>query len=368
MSLCVLNGIFDGCEVTAGSREHIIPNAIGGRLSSDKLICNSCNNKSGSAWDAVLCNQYTILCVWFGVSRERGNVPNCSVENEIGEISIISNDGKIQPKKPTFSSKKINENECEITVKANNHKDAKKIISSFCKKNNLQPDFTTLQHREVLFNDHGGDTKFSFDLSGPQIGRSVAKMMYLYSLHVGVDRESMKDVFKYLSAESNVQPFGPYYDVDLILKRPENIPIHVISVCGKNNRIIGYIELFGLFKYVFNLSSDYHGNDFCHTYALDPVSGDILDATICFDRINSSVEQYLKPEVSTVKKFESWLTDKLPFYKKSWDESNKQHHQQVILQQVKRELALKSFTSEEELDIEIGKIVDKIFEEKTQEK
>ena len=39
------------------SEEHIIPNAIGGKLKSNKLICKKCNNQLGNDIDYKLTKQ-----------------------------------------------------------------------------------------------------------------------------------------------------------------------------------------------------------------------------------------------------------------------------------------------------------------------
>lgn len=34
------------------TKEHVIPNALGGRKKTVEFICNTCNNKLGEKWDA----------------------------------------------------------------------------------------------------------------------------------------------------------------------------------------------------------------------------------------------------------------------------------------------------------------------------
>ncbi|TKF82738.1 hypothetical protein FCV67_27020, partial [Vibrio sp. F13] len=81
----------------------IIPNGIGGRKTNDNLICNHCNNESGRRWDALLCNQFKLLNVLFGITKERGDDRFVNItDRENGEQSVLSTDGKIQPRKPTF--------------------------------------------------------------------------------------------------------------------------------------------------------------------------------------------------------------------------------------------------------------------------
>ncbi len=359
--MCVLNGIFDGCEGDSGSLEHIIPNAIGGRLSSNKLICRNCNSESGNRWDAVLCNQFTSLCVFFGVTRERGDVPNLILSNKDGEQNVISFDGRFQPRKPEFSQDHINGNETRITVKSNNQKEAKKIIKSLCNKNKYKADISTMEHRETLCAGQGLDTTLSFDLAGPEVGRSIAKMMYLYSLEVGLEKGSARNIYDYLSVSNAPQCYGPYYDEDIVVNRPDNIPLHIVSLCAKNNKVIGYIELFGLFKYIFNISDAYTNIDICESYCVDPQSGRELDVVIDYGKIEKEVCEYLAPDRTTGLKSDKWLGEKMPIFMEPWLSKNKEHTLKVIQEEVWNEISSLKFLTEAELEAAIEAVLDKKF-------
>ncbi|MBB3212453.1 5-methylcytosine-specific restriction endonuclease McrA [Herbaspirillum sp. Sphag1AN] len=47
------------------SKEHIIPNAIGGKKKVSGFICKSCNNKAGETWDAELASQLNWFSLFF---------------------------------------------------------------------------------------------------------------------------------------------------------------------------------------------------------------------------------------------------------------------------------------------------------------
>ena len=63
-----------GCEITNrnDSEEHVIPQAIGGKLSVWGFVCKSCNDRTGRKWDSVLTQQLNPLSLFFGIVRERG--------------------------------------------------------------------------------------------------------------------------------------------------------------------------------------------------------------------------------------------------------------------------------------------------------
>lgn len=53
------------------SAEHIIPNAIGGKLKSKDLICKKCNNKLGHNTDNELAKQLEFFTNFLNINRER---------------------------------------------------------------------------------------------------------------------------------------------------------------------------------------------------------------------------------------------------------------------------------------------------------
>lgn len=65
------------------SVEHIIPNAIGGKLKSKELICKKCNSKLGRSTDNELAKQLEFFTNFLNINRERGK-PNDIIFTEKG--------------------------------------------------------------------------------------------------------------------------------------------------------------------------------------------------------------------------------------------------------------------------------------------
>lgn len=55
--------------------------------------------------------------------------------------------------------------------------------------------------------------------------------------------------------------------------------------------LLGYIELYSWLRIVLCLSETYSGNDFRHTYAIDPTTGDEVDIAIYFDLSVSEIRE-----------------------------------------------------------------------------
>jgi hypothetical protein len=243
MKKCALSGLFKDCEGVANSKEHIIPNFLGGRKKAI-CICTSCNNKAGEEWDAELANQLNILCILFCTSRERGDRPTQSLPNFDGRQLLFSSDGKIKPKIPSYTIKELDGSKVEIHIEANNKKEAKKMKDGLFRKHKLESSSESYSEKRVL---SPWESILSIDVSGPRAGRSLVKSVYLFGIISGLDRNQFSLAWNYLSQTPDPSPqcFGPYYDTDLIKNRPLDIPLHAIAIkgCANEKILFGYVEL-----------------------------------------------------------------------------------------------------------------------------
>ena len=58
------------------SREHIIPQSIGGTRTVGSFICRECNSTSGQTWDSDLFDQLRYFCLKFDIARQKGATPS----------------------------------------------------------------------------------------------------------------------------------------------------------------------------------------------------------------------------------------------------------------------------------------------------
>lgn len=65
-------------EITSENEteEHILLNAIGGKLKSKKLICKGCNSDLGNKIDNSLARQLNPIANLLDIKRDRGNPQN----------------------------------------------------------------------------------------------------------------------------------------------------------------------------------------------------------------------------------------------------------------------------------------------------
>ena len=250
------------------TKEHIIPNAIGGRRKVSGFICDDCNNKSGSNWEAELAKQLNPLSLLFDVKRERGKAPSQVFEMLSGEKIKLHNNGEMEQALSTY--KKNQAGGVHMTV--GNQKEAKKRIKDIKKKRpEANIDF------QMKHETHYPSEPINIDLSfgGLSAGRSLVKSALAVVFACDIDPHCCEQALCYLKNDDAEPCFGYFYSSDPIIDRPIGMPIHCIYVKGDpvENLIIGYVEFFGYQRVALCLSNNYQGKFFEGYYVINPLDG-----------------------------------------------------------------------------------------------
>ena len=125
-----------GKEITEKnkSEEHIILNALGGRLKSSKLLCVDCNSNFGDKEDAALAKQMEFFATHLNIKRERGDLQNIEMTKEDSGVKyLVSPDGIPFLKHPIVEKKEC-DGKLEVEVRANNEKEALAILTNLQRK------------------------------------------------------------------------------------------------------------------------------------------------------------------------------------------------------------------------------------------
>jgi hypothetical protein len=183
--------------------------------------------------------------------------------------------------KPVFKEE-ASEAEVKIHINARNMKEAKQMLSGLNRKYpsvNLEEIINSAEAKSSYCPD-----MFQFNLSfgGQNSGRSIVKSAFSLAVESGVSPCECEHAREYLLNEDGEACFGYYYEKDLVINRPDGIPLHCVYVQGdsSNKLILAYIEFFGTQRMVACLSSNYSGKDFTNSYSIDPVSGNQLNLDI----------------------------------------------------------------------------------------
>lgn len=273
------------------TKEHIIPNAIGGRKKIKGFICNICNNKSGDDWDSELAKQLNPLSLFFGISRDRGNTPSQTFETTGGDKLQLNAEGSMDIHKPEYTKTSLDSG-IQISINARSMKEAKRMLKGV-KRKYPQVNIEDLLGNAKTKSSYCPDMlKFNLSFGGQNPGRSIVKSALALAVYSGVDPKLCEHARAYLLDDDAEACFGYYYEKDLLLKRPEGVPLHCVTVVGSptTKQLLGYVEYFGVQRMVICLSSSYAGDEFTNTYAINPINGKKLDIVVDLILSNEDIQ------------------------------------------------------------------------------
>ena len=171
------------------TKEHIIPNAIGGRKKVIGFICLTCNSESGSGWDGELTKEIEPLSLLIGISRQRGNVPPQEFSTAGGESVQVKVDGTWTIGKPRVTESR-DENITRIHIRARDKSDYLRILKGLRKK------YPQLRDRDDLMASYRESSYYSDDPIGIELPyclgqskaeRSLVKSALALTFDAGVD-------------------------------------------------------------------------------------------------------------------------------------------------------------------------------------
>lgn len=274
------------CEEPIGvendSREHVIAEAIGGRLTVKGFICARCNTETGHTWDATLASQLHPLSLIFDVKRQRGATPGLKITTTAGEELVINADGPYTLAKPSFTEEKTSEGAVTIKISARSKEEAKRILVGVKRKYPSIDADRMLADAQMSTSYPEGMVHHRLEFGGESSGRSIVKSVLAMAYHAGVPPGLCHDALEYLRKSSAVPCFGYYYETDLVAARPPEVPINCVSVEANPDTglILGYAEYFGVRRVVVCLGRGYTGAPIRACYAIDPRTGGTLELSI----------------------------------------------------------------------------------------
>lgn len=267
------------------SKEHIIPNAIGGKKKTAGFICNECNNKRGERWDADLAKQLNWFSLVTGISRQRGAPPKQIVQTVEGDKYWLLSDGSFFPEGRPYSEEDIN-GSVKISITTKTIAEAKQHLKGISRKHPKFDVERALNELEIKTDYLKSPLHVSLSLGGPDAGRSLVKTAYAFASACGVANSACNKALQYLLDEKleNI-PFGLAYLSDLIQSRPKDKIFHCVSLHGDpgTKLLWSYIEYFGIFRVVVLLSDSYSGQIKNEVYSIDPIDGSSVGVKVKSD-------------------------------------------------------------------------------------
>ena len=287
-TLCLAELTDENC-----TREHIIPNSVGGIEKVERFICRRCNSGTGDSWDAALAAQFNWLSVMVGIVRDRKEPPPERVATVSGEEFLLHPDGRMQPAKFKYQEVKDGET-TRISFAARTLKEARKKISEIARRYPRFNQNEALANAKVETSYLNEPLKVNLQFGGPLAGRSVVKTALAFAFKVGIDPHSCKGAIDFLHDDS-APPlcYGMSYLIDIVKGRPANAVFHCVAVYGSkaDGKLLGYVEYFGLARWLILLSDGYDGPDLDEAYAINPTTGKPIEISMSWHLSKEAIDE-----------------------------------------------------------------------------
>jgi hypothetical protein len=277
------------------SKEHVIPNSIGGRLKTADFICKSCNSTYGGSWDSELAKQLNWFSHALAISRETGEPPRELVTTVEGEKYWLHADGSLYPEKSSSYSEEASADGLRISLTAKSVEEAVQRLKGVARKHPKFDVKKAIADLEVKTQYLDSPLHFTIGFGGSEAGRSLVKTAFAFASVCGVDHKQCEQAYRYLSEATYDPPFGHAYLSDPVQDRSNETLLHCVTLQGDptTSRLWSYIEYFGLFRVVVLLSSKYSGPKMTESHAINPIDGAIIPGKLRVKFEGSELDEIL---------------------------------------------------------------------------
>ncbi|MFB4472749.1 HNH endonuclease [Virgibacillus sp. SK37] len=283
------------------TEEHIILNAIGGKLKSRSLICKDCNSKFGSRVDNKLAEQLNPICNLLDVKRDRGKPQNVKATYKNKEI-LIEPGGKMKLARAyTHEDGKV------VHIESATEGQAVKALRGLKRK------YPSLNTEELLENakrkkEYLDSVSISMNFGGKETTRAICKMAVNFFIFNGGDPKYIKQLLPFiLGIEEEAEVYFFYPRSELFYKNEKDI-LHTLLLVGDPNHryLYVYVELFNEFKMVVYLSKEYDEEPIYESYHYNVITNQVFDYSTPVRIQRKDLKKYSTNELD-IKRFQERL-------------------------------------------------------------
>jgi hypothetical protein len=279
--------------------EHIIPQAVGGRLKA-RLYCKVCNDTFGHELDDEISKQFGWVGTLLNIKRDRGEPQPYEVEELKSGIPLVFDGKGLKRRDPIIKrtsrdGKKLD----SADITARSERELKEVCASIQKRYEVSGGIETF--KDV----HPGPTeaKHETTIDNPLLRRAVSKIAYGFlciklpkDVILSSPFEAVRDYVK-AGKEPHLACANFIYTQFMI----DHIrPLHKIHVALNRNEetVIGYVSLFGIYRFTILLAENF-GSKFEWPgldYTYDPVRLEEVVGNDNFRAQRLTKEQILHPK------------------------------------------------------------------------
>ena len=272
----------------AQSREHVIPESLGGRKRTSMALCRQCNSTTGHEWDAELERQLRgFSLIVFPPDHPCGDKQRRVADRE-GNRLLLKAGIRGGAEDPQIRLKTAGDL-LDFHLSAPSRKRAIQEVRRLIKEGLLPAD----REEEFIGSIQLGEATIRADFTedgsvgGPAAWNSMLKSMVTAGLLGGLTWLDMLSTVLFLRGSGQVPPCLMFRESPLRPSGDVAIPIwrHCVHVeTDMESRMVwGYVEYFGTWCAIARLGKCYLGEPTQWTYCVDPVTGENLTEAVQVD-------------------------------------------------------------------------------------
>ncbi|CAN1606009.1 hypothetical protein [Pseudomonas mediterranea] len=250
------------------SLEHILPNALGGRLKTKYILSHGANRDLNEEIDKEFIKTFESFTNRLDISKDRKTSPSMRATHLDYDTEVIFKDGKYFPRKPFYdSTKKI--------IYADSIKSGSNYLKHLIKNGEISD-----TDQVEIHDDIAGQLRIPFSPKNSSFKRGFAKIAIGYATLHGISRQNIdlaldaknkKILDKIILIPSVPTNFSENYFEENVHKS-HNYPCHTLTLCGSQGILYCHVELFSTFHWYVLLSEKYDGKDIYETYTYDLIN------------------------------------------------------------------------------------------------
>jgi hypothetical protein len=287
-------------ETVVLTEEHVIPQALGGKYAAT-IYCKRCNIDLGNTADSELAKTYGYLATVLKIRRDRGGNPAYEVKDVQRDIKL-THDGRTLSRKHPVVKFNYRDGKVEgVDITARSKKELEAIRERIKAKHGISEPGRTFMEQ------HPGPIDATYDrrIDTRPIRRAIAKIAYgflctkIQIKHIlSPSFSSTRDFVR----NDRGDDLASANFVDTKWMSDYVRPLHRIHISLNRRRkmVVGYVMLFGIYKFTVLLSRDFESclewSDLDYTF--DPLTRKVIEGTGNFLSPPITELQILRPKQS----------------------------------------------------------------------
>lgn len=244
--------------------EHIIPNALGGKLKSSDLLCRKCNSNMGEQIDAELARELNNLMFFLNANRQRGKAQPIIWEAKDGKQYYLDLEGHIIEKGKREIEETIEGD--KIKIKSKDMKTLQKYIRkkypNISEEEIARNSITITEHSEQI------EMKTQITFGDEKAFLANLKIAIEFFLYNGLESNDIKGAINDLKNQKTNR-VELFVGQGITLCPNETDSFNSIMLCCDSESQIAYviIEFFSAIQILVKLTDQYSGKTLSKLYS-----------------------------------------------------------------------------------------------------